>query len=90
MEYKFTLPSPEKLNIKLYSPDGEYILDINTTIELYDIRCQIKEECHIDGFYIILDNGKKVIFDKYGRMERSGKNEESMRKFENYLDILLG
>jgi len=92
MKYPFSLPPPEKLNIKLYSPEGEYILNINTTIELFDIRCQIKDYYLTNhpqkpgGFYLMdnNNNNNKVLISNRGLL-----HGELPCNFENYLDKLM-
>jgi hypothetical protein len=86
IEYKINIPDPEKLNIKLYSPKNEFLGVINTTIQLYDVRCQIKENYRINGFYIIYNSGVKCNIDKYGRFHRESKE---INVFEKYLDRLM-
>ena len=79
------------LNIKLYDQFDNYIGIISTTFQLYDVRCQIKEECNLkkDEFYKIDINNKFYKIDLHGRIERTGKSLPELRRFEIYLDRLM-
>jgi hypothetical protein len=80
----------ENLGIKLYSPDDKYLGRINTTMQFYDVRCQIKEMNNPgDVYYKFEIDNKMFKIDKYGRLEREAKSNPKLRIFESYLDRLM-
>jgi hypothetical protein len=51
-------------NVELYSNKGKYIGLINKT-QFYDVACQICEQ-NLDGYYVITNDKRKVMFDSNG------------------------
>jgi len=52
----------------LYNPDDEWIGQIESTLQLYDVRLQIKNK-GVSGYYVLY-HGQKIRIDKFGNVEK--------------------
>lgn len=52
--------------VKLFSPDGDFIDDINE-LQLLDIQCQICKR-GLSGYYLLYNNGEKGNIDSNGEI----------------------
>jgi len=71
---------------KLYDPNGKFIGEITSHLELNDIRIQIKEN-KVDGYYIMWKDDYRIFIDKYGRLDEWPKGFYDL--FDDQLDALI-
>lgn len=87
-KYKLIFPKKEKFTIKVFDNNDNFLFNVTTLNQMYDVRCQIAEEIKEDGYYFMY-NKKKIILDKYGRIERSTKEFIPFTEYEDYLNRLM-
>lgn len=80
----------ENLEIKLFDNNDNFIVDIKTTMQLYNVRCQIKEKklLNENEYYYLKLNNIKYKIDYCGRLERKSFKIKEFSVLVNYLERL--
>lgn len=86
-----TIRKIEESTAKLYGPDDVLIGEITSELQLYDVRCQIKEQ-GLGGYYLIWkdpNSGQdfEMWFNKRGQINHWPKG--FFHKIDNYLHKLV-
>lgn len=87
-EYKLIKPKKEHFVVKVFDNKDNFLFNVTTLNQMYDVRCQIAEDVKEYGYYF-MHNGNKIILDEYGRIERNSRKFIPFTEYEDYLDRLM-
>ena len=81
-------PKIERYIVKVFDNKDNFLFNVTSLSQMYDIRCQIHESIKEDGYYFMY-NKNKIILDKFGRVERNTKSFIPFTGYEDYLNRLM-